>query len=129
LGTKLFDCVINEKAYSLQVEYVTGGYNLSYIGRTVKASVHTDRAAELSKFIKKRADSSEQKDIIANISGLVVDIKCNEGDLVTKGQPIIILEAMKMENILYAPFDGKIVKIHAKKGANTSNGEILIEIE
>jgi propionyl-CoA carboxylase alpha chain len=129
LGNKLFDCIINGKSYSLQVEYASGAYNLSYVGRTVKTSVHTPRAAELSKFIKKRNDANEQKDVVANISGLVVDVKVEEGDSVSKGQPVLILEAMKMENILYAPNDGKIVKIHTKKGASVSNGETLIEIE
>lgn len=129
LGTKLFDCIVNGKPYSLQVEYRAAGYMLSFRGRTVFATINTPRAAELMKFMKPRSLGHDQKDLIANIAGKIVSVKVGVGEDVTKGQPLVVLEAMKMENILLAPSTGKVSKIHCKEGANTSNGETLIEIE
>lgn len=129
LGTKLFDCVVNGKAYSLQVEYKSAGYQLSFRGRTVFATIHTPRAAELLKFMRARSLNQEQKDLVANISGKIVSIKVAVGDEVTRGQQLVVLEAMKMENILVSPSSGRITKIHIKEGENISSGQLMVEIE
>ncbi len=129
LGSKLFDCNVNGKNYNLQIEFVFGGFKLSFMGKTLLSSVYTPRAAELNKFMKPRSSETDQKNLVANISGMLVDVKVKEGDDVIKGQPLLVLEAMKMENILTSPTNGKIVKVHYSKGANISNGEVLIEIE
>jgi len=129
LGTKLFDCVVNGKNYSLQIDLSRAGIKLAFKGKSVCASVLTPRAAELSKFMPERLANDDDKNLVANISGLVVDIKVSVGDEVVKGQPLAVLEAMKMENIMNSPTNGKVTKIHAKAGSNVSNGETLIEIE
>ncbi len=129
LGSKLFDCSVNGKNYNLQVEYTYAGYKLSFMGKTLIASVYTPRAAELNKFMKPRGNDSDQKNLVANISGMLVDVKVKEGDLVIKGQPLLVVEAMKMENILHAGINGKVIKVHHQKGASISTGEVLIEIE
>ena len=50
-----------------------------------------------------------------------------DGDAIKKGQPILVLEAMKMENTIYAPFDGKIKKVHIKLGEVLPKGSLLVE--
>lgn len=129
LGNKRFDCVVNGRNYSMQVEYKSSGYSITFMGRTVFATILTPRAAELYKFMKPRPDASESNDLLANLSGMVVEIKVNEGDKVSKGQPLIVLEAMKMENILNATKDGTVSKIHFKPGDNVTTGEVIIEIQ
>ncbi len=129
LGSKLFDCRVNGKNYNLQIEYTYAGYKLSFMGKTLNASVYTPRAAELNKFMKPRGGEVDQSNLVANISGMVVDVKVKEGDIVTKGQPLMVIEAMKMENILHAGISGKVVKVYHQKGASISTGEVLIEIE
>jgi propionyl-CoA carboxylase alpha chain len=128
LGNERLDCVVNGKSYSLQVECKQGGYVLRFAGRTVFTTVYTPRAAELYKFMKKGSAGEVSNSVGANISGMVVDVKVNVGDKVIKGQTLVILEAMKMENIIFAPKDGIIEKIYAAKGANVSNGEVLVEL-
>lgn len=128
LGNERFDCVVNGKNYSLQVERKHSGYKLHFMGNTIFTSVHTPRAAELYKFMKKENANEISNSVTANISGMVVDIKINAQDKVTKGQPLVILEAMKMENIIFAPKDGIVEKIYISKGANVSTGEVLVEL-
>ena len=59
----------------------------------------------------------------------VIRILAAEGDLVNKGQSLIVLSAMKMEMTLTAPYRGMVKKIHVAVGAQVMPGEILLEIE
>ena len=58
--------------------------------------------------------------------GLVLDIRVVEGDAVKKGDPILVLEAMKMENIIKSPTDGIVKKINVKKGVAVEKSQVLI---
>ena len=63
------------------------------------------------------------------ITGLIKEISVIEREKVTKGQPLIILEAMKMENILVSPVHGTIKKIHCTQDSIALSGDTLIEIQ
>ena len=63
------------------------------------------------------------------LPGIILDIKVNVGDEVKKGQTVIILEAMKMENSINADKDGKITAINVSKGESVLEGTDLIIIE
>ena len=62
------------------------------------------------------------------LPGIIVDIKVNVGDEVTKGQTIAILEAMKMENNIAAPADGKVTEIKVAKGDSVLEGVVILTI-
>ena len=111
LGNKLFDCQINGKNYSLQLEVKPGSYDISFNGRTLNAVLFTPRAAELNKFMKVYDNAIDVNTLDANISGRIVEIKVKIDEHVTKGQPLVILEAMKMENVLISPRDGVVSEI------------------
>ena len=68
-------------------------------------------------------------EVKAPIPGLVTKILLGEGDTVTHGQGVMILEAMKMENEIKSPVDGKIKKLNVKPGHNVEKGQPLFEIE
>jgi propionyl-CoA carboxylase alpha chain len=99
------------------------------MGSKLSTSIFTPRTAELGKFLRTDDGLQNSGAIVAPISGLVRDIKVSEGDLVTKGQIIAVLEAMKMENLLIAQVDCKINKIHAKVGDSVGTGEVLVELD
>ena len=63
------------------------------------------------------------------LPGVILDIKVNVGDSVKKGQLIVILEAMKMENSINADRDGKITAINVNKGDSVLEGTDLVIIE
>jgi biotin carboxyl carrier protein len=60
--------------------------------------------------------------------GMVLKILVHEGDTVHEGQPVIVLEAMKMENVLTAPLDGIVSKITVKEKQNVDKNQLLVEI-
>lgn len=66
--------------------------------------------------------------INAPMPGLVLDIMVEEGQDIAKGEPLLILEAMKMENVIKAPGEGKIKSIEVKKGTAVDKGQLLIDL-
>ena len=65
----------------------------------------------------------------SHIPGTVVHICVKEGQEVKEGELLLILQAMKMDNKLTAPFSGKIKKIHVVEGAKIPKGTLMIEME
>jgi biotin carboxyl carrier protein len=69
---------------------------------------------------------SKVNEIKAPMPGLVLDVRVSEGDQVNKGDAVLVLEAMKMENILKSPSDGVVKKVNVKKGTAVEKNQVLI---
>jgi biotin carboxyl carrier protein len=65
----------------------------------------------------------------APMPGLVLNIAVKEGDTIVKGDALIVLEAMKMENIIKSPTEGVVKKIHAIKGSAVEKNQLLISFQ
>ena len=76
----------------------------------------------------KAAPAGAGADVTAPMSGKVISIKVSEGEQVKSGQLILVFEAMKMENELFAPNDGTVTKIHVSEGATLEAGAPVITI-
>lgn len=70
--------------------------------------------------------SKKATDLKAPMPGLVVEVSVKEGEEVKQGDRLVVLEAMKMENILKAPADAVIKKIHVTKGNAVEKNEVLV---
>ena len=77
----------------------------------------------------KPATGGAKSGVKSPLPGVILDIKVKEGDEVKKGQTIIILEAMKMENSINADKDGKVTAINVSKGESVLEGTDLVIIE
>jgi biotin carboxyl carrier protein len=88
---------------------------------------------ELDLLVKKMGLSStvihKIKDVKSPMPGLVLELLVKPGDTVQSGDSLLILEAMKMENIIKSPGDGTVKAIKVAKGAPVDKGAILIELE
>ncbi len=71
------------------------------------------------------APAGEGEEVIAPMQGTILSVKVKNGDAVTKGQVLFILEAMKMENEIMAANDGVITSVCVSEGASVSNGTVL----
>lgn len=87
------------------------------------------QAAPTTPVVKPAAPSTGKSGVKSPLPGVILEIKINVGDTVKKGQTILILEAMKMENNINADKDGKITAINVGKGDSVLEGTDLVIIE
>ena len=78
---------------------------------------------------RKPYSPADPKIILSFIPGTVLDIYIKAGNEVKKGEVLMILDAMKMQNKLKCPMDGKVKLITVKKGDKVSKGTVLLELE
>ena len=74
-------------------------------------------------------NNQKKSDIKAPMPGRVLDIMLNIGDSVVKGESVLVLEAMKMENVIKSPTDGVVKRITVEKNQAVEKNEVLIEFE
>ena len=67
--------------------------------------------------------------IKSNIQGMVLKVNVSRGSVVKKGDTLIVLEAMKMENPIHSPTDGKVTEIFVDTGDVVSNGDVLLVVQ
>ena len=128
-GEKLFRGFVNERPVGVKVRENnnTGNYLLQYSGLDAFISVHSPRIAELTKFMPKIQKNAKPKNLTSPITGKIIRFKVQEGDEVKAGQELVIIEAMKMENIIRTDHDVKIGKIKFNEGEAVGIGQIIIE--
>ena len=97
--------------------------------KPVARPVAKPAAAPVAAPAAKPAAASAKSGVKSPLPGVILDIKVNVGDEVKKGQTLIILEAMKMENSINADKDGKIAAINVSKGESVLEGTDLVIIE
>lgn len=130
LGHNLFSVSVNGKVCFVEAKYTESGLlTLTYDGFVYEVEV-TDETTEL---LKKYIKASEQNSVgfvrmRAPMPGLVIKVLVEEGAVVHKGDKVIIIEAMKMENALSAPISGKVQKIYVAEGNAVEKEAFLLEI-
>lgn len=97
--------------------------------KPVVRPVATTPAAPATPVVKPAAASTGKSGVKSPLPGVILEVKVSVGDTVKKGQVIIILEAMKMENNINADKDGKITAINVNKGDSVLEGTDLVIIE
>jgi propionyl-CoA carboxylase alpha chain len=115
------------REYAIQIERLAGGYRLSQGGMFGVVSVRHPEAAKLAGLMTKKKVVTTSKNLICPMPGLVVAISVDVGQVVKAGQPLAIVEAMKMENVLNAECDGTIKKINVKTGDNLALNDVILE--
>ncbi len=66
--------------------------------------------------------------VVAPVPGVVTEVRVKVGDAVKAGAPLLVLEAMKMENEIFAPLDGVVKEVYVEAGARVGRGERLLLI-
>ena len=116
---KRFNITVNGKAYDVAVEELDA---------SVAAPVATAPAPAAAPAAPAAPTAGAGEKVTAPMPGTILDVKVNVGDTVSKGQVIMILEAMKMENDIVAPCDGKITSVLTSKGSTVNSGDALATI-
>jgi propionyl-CoA carboxylase alpha chain len=125
----IFEGRIDGRPVRVQVRRVLNGYRLGHRGADMVARVYTGREAELARLMPERVLSDAARQLLCPMPGLIVSIAVEVGQEVKAGEPLAIVEAMKMENILRAERDGKVKAIHARKGDSLAVDAVIMEFE
>jgi len=127
-----FHILQNNKSYKAEIvnaDIEEKTITVKVNGNTYNIEVKDKMDLLLEKMGMSNQASKKIKDIKAPMPGLVLEIKVAIGDEIKKGESILILEAMKMENSLKSPGDGIIKSIQIKKGEAVEKNQVLLVLE
>ena len=122
-----FNITVNGTAYEVEVEELKDGAQAA----PVQAAAPAPQPAAAAAPAPKKAAPAPQPTaagtpIKAPMPGTILSVKAQQGATVRKGDVLLVLEAMKMENEIQAPQDGKVVQVNAAKGASVNTGDVLV---
>jgi len=121
--------VVNDTEYTVDLVEL-GRKKISTPEFTRPMAQQSQPAAVTTAPMKPRAGHSVngEEGITAPLPGLILEVSVSEGDTVQAGQNLILMEAMKMENQVMAPYNGSVKKVYVKKDDNVMEGDVLVEI-
>ena len=120
-----FNITVNGVAYEVEVEEVAAGEASAPVAAAPKAAPKA--AAPAAKpAAPKAAPVANGTKVNAPMPGTILDVKVAQGQAVKKGDILLILEAMKMENEILAPQDGTVAQVAVSKGASVNSGDPLV---
>lgn len=132
-----FKINVNGNQYEVEVEEVTNGEtSIKKSAKTLQSTSKVQKSPSQSKPESK--PSKENKEVViptgaetieAPMPGTILKVNTKQGDTVKEGQVLAILEAMKMENEIVCPKDGKTVDIAVTEGTSVNTGDKLIIVE
>jgi len=118
LNMKKYRIKLNNKVYEVEIEEVAAGTG------EAATTITEERSVEKSSIAK----SSTVTTVKAPMAGSILNILIKVGDTVKVDQPLLILEAMKMENEICSPVNGKVLSIGVSKGDSVNAGNVLVQI-
>ena len=128
-GDSIATIRLDDTIVSVQVFKAVSGYELWHGGYQVQAQVMSARKAELASLMITKEPEDLSRFLLCPMPGLVVALHVKEGDSVEAGQPLAVVEAMKMENVLQAEKSGVVGKVPVSVGDSLQVDEIIMEFE
>ena len=131
LNDNSFHILKNNKAYNATVEsvdYKTKTFNMKINGTLYVVKINDKYDRLIDQLGMKVGATQKVGDVKAPMPGLVLEVAVSVGETVSKGDKMLILEAMKMENVIKAVGDGIVKAIHITKGTAVEKGQLLIEM-
>jgi propionyl-CoA carboxylase alpha chain len=123
----------NGKPFTAQVERGTLknplALQVQHNGTRIEALVMSPRMAELHQLMPFKAPPDLSRFVLSPMPGLLVDVAVDVGQKVQAGERVAVIEAMKMENVLFAAQDGVVKKVVAAKGESLTVDQMIVEFE
>ena len=122
---------LNGKAYEVEIEEVSKETSAAILEKQGAASATKEAApttAEKETPAQPSAPAAGAETVEAPMPGNIVNVAVKVGDQVKKGQLLVVLEAMKMENEIVAPRDGQVASVNVSKGDAVNPGDVLVQI-
>lgn len=132
LGDDLFHMIVNGKSYTAELVALDPAekkFDVRINNVPFSFELRDEMDSLLERMGMNRAASAVVKDIKAPMPGLVVDVLVEPGQEVSEGDSMLILEAMKMENVIKSPGDGTVGSVQVNKGQTVEKNDILIKFD
>ncbi|MFL6694264.1 MAG: acetyl-CoA carboxylase biotin carboxylase subunit [Ramlibacter sp.] len=133
LGASRIRGTVGGKPFTAQVERGVGknplAIAISHDGTRLVSMVFTPRTAELHALMPYKAPPDMSRYVLSPMPGLLVDVAVQPGQKVQAGERVAVIEAMKMENVLFAAADGVVGKVLAAKGESLAVDQPIVEFE
>ncbi|HEX3952046.1 MAG TPA: acetyl/propionyl/methylcrotonyl-CoA carboxylase subunit alpha [Stellaceae bacterium] len=129
-GHPLMHLRIEDRLATVQIEKQRGRvFRIVHDGVIRRAQVLSPRAAELLLLMPEKQPADTSRLVLSPMPGLLTAVVVEEGQEVKAGEPLVVVEAMKMENVLRAERDGRVAKLRAKAGDSLAVDQIILELE
>jgi len=128
-GEPIFRGTINDRPLAVQIEQRGIGYRLVHDGLEAELQVMTPRAAELAALMPEKRRPDTSRFVLSPMPGLLSSLAVTVAEEVKAGQALAVIEAMKMENVLRAERDGRVVALLAASGDSLATDQPIIEFE
>jgi propionyl-CoA carboxylase alpha chain len=125
-GLALARVTIDDRTITLQVDRCPEGYRLFLGGSEAHVLVRTRKAAEFAARIPAKPPPDTSRFLLSPMPGLIISIPVRAGEPVKAGQELLVLEAMKMENVLRAERDAVVEAIEVEPGATVAADQVLM---
>ena len=128
-----FNITVNGVSYEVEVEEVGAGFAAPVaapvaaapVAAAPKAAAPVAAAPAAAPKAVAPAPVANGLKVVSPMPGTILDVKVSQGAAVKKGDILMILEAMKMENEIVAPEDGTVAQVNVQKGASVNSGDVL----
>ena len=128
-GQRLLTVRVDGRVRAVQVRRSGRAWELQTLGASYRAVVVAPHVAELAKHMIEKAPPDLSRLLLAPMPGLLTKLDVAVGDKVEPGQPVAVMEAMKMENILRAPKAATVKATPAKAGDSLAVDQVIVEFE
>jgi propionyl-CoA carboxylase alpha chain len=128
-GQRLLTVTVDGRLRTVQVRRAGRNWELQTRGRTHKVQVLSPHVASLAKHMIDKPPPDLSRLLLAPMPGLLTKLDVAVGDKVEPGQPVAVMEAMKMENILRAPKAATVKATPAKAGDSLAVDQVIVEFE
>ena len=125
---ELYSILLDHRSYEAVVEERDDRHYVLITGGMYEAKVTDERSRRLESAFMAFGDAGGEAQIRAPMPGLIVRVPVEEGQEVTRGQTVVILESMKMENELKAPRDGVVRHVHVEAGQSVEQNKVLVTV-
>ena len=130
LAQPIIDLKTNNAEVTTQiVSKRAGEITVVYKGTNFKVKVLPEHAVEYLKHMKPKPKVDLSTVVISPMPGAIKSVSVKVGDMVSEGQQLIVIEAMKMQNGLHSGKTGKVKAVNVKEGQTVDEGEVLVELE
>lgn len=131
-GNAKFHVLENNQAHEIRLlhsDFLNKILILSVNGNTYNVRIEDENDQQVKKMGLLAVTANKVNSIKAPMPGLIVDVMVEEGQEITEGTPLLVLSAMKMENIILSQGEGIVKSIEVKKDDAVEKGQLIIEME